>query len=180
MPCFGTWHAPAARRGSLDALGDKTAADGRFEQGIAGEAIGAVEARARGLAASPETLDRCAPAKIDRDAAHVIMRRRADWNRFGDRIDSGRVAKAGDRRKAARENRGPARPARREKPGALRHVPPDCPGNNIARCKLGAGHAGHEAMASLVDEDRPFAAHGLADELKRKRTRYRARSDETG
>ena len=72
----------------------KTAADGGFEQGIAGEAIGAVQASARRLAARPEAFDRRAPAKIDRDAAHVIMRRRADGNGLRDGIDAGRVAKA--------------------------------------------------------------------------------------
>ena len=157
------------KRGPSYALGDKTAADGRFEQRIAGKSISAMEARARGLTASPETFDRCTPGKIDRDAAHVVMRRRADWNRLGDRIDSGGVAKAGDRRKAARKIEVRHVPRVEKNPVARRQVPPDRARDNIARCKLGAGHADHEAMASLVDEDRPFAAHGLADELKRRR-----------
>jgi hypothetical protein len=145
------WLSPAARLGPFDALGDKTAADSRFEQGVAGKSIAAVEARARGLAASPETFHRCTPGKIDRDAAHVIMRRRADWNRLGDRIDSGRVTKAGDRRKAARKIEVRHVPRVEKNPVARRQVPPDRARDNIARCKLGSGHAGHEAMASLVD-----------------------------
>ncbi len=139
------------RHGPGDALGDKTAADGRFEQGIAGKSIGAVEARARRLAASPKTLDRCTPGKIDRDAAHVIMRRRADRNRLGDRIDSGGVTKAGDCRKAARKIEVRHVPRVEKNPVARRQVPPDRARDNIARRKFGAGHAGHEAMASLVD-----------------------------
>jgi hypothetical protein len=148
---FGTRLAPAFGRGSGDALGDEAATDGRLKEGIAGKPIGAVEARGRGLAASPETLDRCTPGKIDRDAAHVIMRRRADWNRLSDRIDSGRLTIAGDRRKATRKIE--IRHDSRIEKNAVsrRHVPPNGASDNVARCKLGAGHAGHKATASLVD-----------------------------
>jgi hypothetical protein len=102
-PRRDTWFPPAAGRGPFDAFGNKTAADGGFEQGIAGEAIGAVQARARRLATSPKTFDRCAPGQINGDAAHMIMRRRADRYRLRDGIDTSRVAKARDGRKAARK-----------------------------------------------------------------------------
>ena len=49
-----------------------------------------------------------------------------------------------------------------------RHMPPDRARDDIAGRKLGAGHVGHEAIAALVDEDRAFAAHRLADEFQRK------------
>ena len=124
-----------------------------------------MEARARRLSASPETLDGCAPGKIDRDAAHVVMRRRADWNRPGDRIDSGGVTKAGDRRKTARKIEVRHVPRVEKNPVARRHVPPDRARDNVARGKLGAGHADHEAVAGLIDENCALAPHGLADEF---------------
>src|SRR2546430_3399255 len=97
------------------------------------------------------------------------MRRRTNGNRLCDRIDSGRMAKAGDRRKAARKIEA-LYAARMEKNlMARRHVPPNGARDHVARRQFGAGHTGHEAMAGLVDENGTLAPHGLADELKWKR-----------
>ena len=49
-----------------------------LEQGVARQAIRAVQAGARRLAAGPQPRDRRPPARVGRDAAHVVVRGRRD------------------------------------------------------------------------------------------------------
>ena len=59
-----------------DVFGDPAGADGGFQQRIAGQAVGAVQAGAGGLAAGPQPGERAAAGRVHGDAAHVVMRRR--------------------------------------------------------------------------------------------------------
>ena len=64
-----------------------------------------MKAGAGGFAAGPEAVDRRAAVEVHLDAAHVIMRGRADRDRFCDRIDSRRAAERRDAPENAPRNR---------------------------------------------------------------------------
>jgi hypothetical protein len=85
------------------AIGDPSGANNRFEQRIAGKPIGAVQAGARRLAASPQTAEATAPRLIDLDAAHVVMGSRPDRNRPNGGVGAGNCARRGDNREVPRK-----------------------------------------------------------------------------
>src|SRR5690606_24350512 len=64
------------------------AKDDRLEQRVAGEAIGAMRARARCFSDRPKTWKARPPIEIHRDAAHVIVGCCRDWNRVSPQIES--------------------------------------------------------------------------------------------
>ena len=112
----GERRAPGRRRRGDVARPPSGAGHGGFQQRVAGQAVGAVQAGAGRLAAGPQPVDAMLrPARVHGDAAHVVMRRRAHRNRLRRRVDAGRAAGGGDGGEAARRNRrrAPARASRK-------------------------------------------------------------------
>ena len=128
---------------------------------------------AGGFADGPQTFDIGAAREVHLDAAHVIMRRRAHRDRLAHRIDARGTAML----RHAREMRCEIADIPRIEEDAMSgaQLRPDSAGDDIARREFGPGDSSHETVAILIDEDRAFAANGLADE-----TDLRSRAIERG
>ncbi len=94
------WGGSGVRRNRAGASGSAVgqhglrgarAEDEPFEQGIGGQAVGAVHAGAGGFAGSVEAAEAGAPAQIGADAAHEVMRRGANGDEVAAR-GRGRIA----------------------------------------------------------------------------------------
>ena len=94
------------------------------------------------------------------------MRRRTDRDRLRRGIDSRRAAEAGDRRKALREARADGLPRVEKDAMASGELRVHRARDDIARREFGAFDVGHESTPAVVDEDRAFAPHRLADQLQ--------------
>ncbi len=141
-----------------------------LEQGIAGEPVGAVDARARGLAAGEQARDRGPAPDVGPDPAHHVV---SGWrHRDGLALRLAAVARAVgvDRREPARELAG------REMGGVQPHVTEpvalhllhDAPGHDVARSQLGAGVVPcHERLAAMIAEQGAVAAQRLGDQEAR-------------
>ncbi len=114
-------------------------------------------------------VERGAAARVDGDAAHVIVRGRRDRDRLRRRIDAGGDAACIDRREIARRNCAPS--ASR----ASRNAPrPAAISANTPRATMSRGASSaermlrqHEALALGVDQRRAFAAQRFGRERRR-------------
>ena len=152
------------RLGADDAVGHRARHDHRLEQRVAGQAIGAVQAACRDLAAGPQALDGAAALGVRGDAAHVVVHRRTHGDRLAHGIDAGGAAARGDAGEMPGEVRAERRPGIEEDAMAGRDVRRHGARDDVARLELAAALACHEARAGLVDQHRALAAHGLADQ----------------
>ena len=152
------------RLGADDAVRHRARHDHRLEQRVAGQAIGAVQAACRDLAAGPQALDGAAALGVRGDAAHVIVHRRPHRDRLAHGIDAGGPAARRDAGEMPCEVRAERRPGIEEDAMAGRDMRRHRARDDVARLEFSAALACHEARAGLVYKHRALAAHGLADQ----------------
>ena len=131
------------------------------------------------FAARPKAGERAAALGVHGDPAHVIVLRRPNRDRLARRIDAGRAAGRGDDREARREPRPDRRARVEEDAPALRALAAMARATTSRGASSAPGTSGHEPLAGIVDQDRAFAAHRLADQRHRIGARRRARSGGT-
>ena len=141
--------------------------DHRFDQRVRGQAVGAVQSRARGLAQRVEPFHGGFAVGVDLHAAAAVVRRRGHGNPvFGD-VDADRAAFLVDVREMALHGLGVL----------VRHVEVDEVGTPFGHLAVeGAGHHVarregfhrvvfvHELLAVGQPQDGPEAAHGFGDQ----------------
>ena len=127
------------RLGADDAVGHRARHDHRLEQRIAGQAIGAVQAACRDLAAGPQALDGAAALGVHGDAAHVVVHRGTHGDRLARGIDAGGPAARGDAGEMSCEVRAERRPGIEEDAMAGRDVRRHRARDDVARLELSRG-----------------------------------------
>ncbi|OAH11423.1 hypothetical protein STSP_53730 [Streptomyces jeddahensis] len=153
------------RRG--DVGHDALRVDQAFQEGVRGEAVGAVDAGAGDLAARVQARHRGTAVLVGADAAGGVVRGRGDRDRIGDGVDAVGAACREDRREALLPHLGT------EVAGVQVHVlgapflhaahdalGDDVPGRELGEFVL----SGHEAHAVRVDEVCALAAYRLGDQ----------------
>ena len=163
----GWWPARPGGGGAGDAVGNVAGEHGDLDQRVAGQPVGAVEAGAGRLATGPQPFEGAAAGAIDGDAAHMIVRRRADRDQRPRRIVAGCLAERVDRRKADREGLSDQGAGVEIDPVPEGEMPRHRPGHAVARRKLRSRQVGEEASAGLIDQHRALAAERLADQPHR-------------
>ncbi len=124
-----------------------------------------MQAGAGDLAAGPQAGHAGAPGRVHGDAAHVVVRGRANRDRLRRGVDPRGAAEGVDRREMAREIR--------DAPGIEAHAAaggehaPNLARHHVARLQVAAREAGHHRGARAVDQGRALAAHRLADQRHR-------------
>ena len=151
-------------RGALDGVVGK---DQRLDQGVRGEAVRAVEPRARALPQGEEPLDVRLPVKVRPHAAALVVRRRDHRDRLLRHVDAEREARLVDVREVLPDERrspGPDVEIDAILPGPL-HLRVDRPRDDVPRREF-LHRVGplHEPAPAAVQEDRPLAADRLGDE----------------
>jgi len=127
-----------------------------LEQRVAGEAIRAVHTGASDLASRIQTAQRRPAIEVRSDAAHEVVRRRADRESIGRQIEPGPATEAGDDReprphiggrqvRQGQEDAAGARGLGNDRPGrkARQHTPADA--ENARRSQRTLPAAGHPA-----------------------------------
>jgi len=143
------------------------AADEGFEERIAGEAVGAVQAGAGHFAGGMEPGHRGASAHVGGDAAAEVVRRRHDGDGLLGHVEAVLPAGGVDVREAPLQERRALVGDVEIGAGVAAdlHLVVDGAGDDIARRQLGARIVAlHERLARAVEQPRAFAAHGFADE----------------
>ena len=151
--------------------------DQPFEQRVARQAVGAVDAGAGGFAGGEQSGNGGAAPVVGVDAAHQIVSGGADGNRIGRQIEPDLAAHRGDSREPFVNARA-IQMGERQKHGTARllRLPHDAARDDIARRQIAVGVIPrHERLAPRVDEPRPFAAKRFGEEKPR-----RARAVERG
>src|SRR5215831_3820336 len=167
----GRWQARAtAYRRAGNARGNPACATSSFEQRIAGEAVGSVQARGGRLAAGPQPLDRRAACLVHGDSAHVIMRGWSYRDRHRCGIDAGRAAVCGDGGKALRKMHAERLPGIEKYAMPVRNMLPHGARHNVPRLELAATLPRHDSLSDLVDESSAFPSHGFAHQRHRIKT----------
>ncbi len=141
--------------------------DEGFEEGVRGQAVGAVDAGAGDFADGVEARDAGAAEEVGADAAHPVVRGGGDGDGF---VGPVKVAGAGfgvDGGEALREVGGGLR-GDIEEDGLVvlgGHLAGDAAGDDVAGGEFGGGvDVLHEAAVVVVEKGRAFAADGLGDE----------------
>ncbi len=141
--------------------------DQALQEGVGGEPVRAVHARAGHLAARVQTRDRRTAVQVRPYAAGRVVGRRGDRDRLGDRVDAVGAAGRQDGREAGLPHLGA------EVPGVevhvlgalLAHPPHDALGDDVAGGQLRQFVLpDHEAHAVRVDQVGALAAHRLGDQ----------------
>ena len=98
------------------------AEDQPLEQRVAGQAVGAVHAGAGDLAGREQARHRRASLEVGLDAAHHVVRRRADRHAIAGQVEAGVAARRGNQRKPGVHGRG-IEVLQREEHAARRSAP---------------------------------------------------------
>lgn len=141
-----------------------------FEQGIAGEAIGAMDTRARHFPRRVERRQRGPGRDVCLHTTHDVVRRRAHRNGIARQIQSCLVAGGGNGRKPLMHPFG-IQVLHRQEHGTAgpRDLADDRTCHQIPRREFtGAFITRHEAVAIGVDEPRTFAAKRLGQQKPRR------------
>ena len=134
---------------------------------VAGQTIGAVNARAGRLAAAEQTGDVGLSIEIRSDATHHIVLDRSYRNVILRDVDPVLQTRMIDGRKAVRQKiGGPVRDVQpNERRALVLDLPVDLTRNDIPRSQLGQRVAAlHEAFALVVSQNTAFAANRLRDQ----------------
>lgn len=146
------------------------AEDDAFKQGIAGEAVGAVDAGAGGFAGGIEAGDGSASLKISADAAHEVMRGGMDGSGLPGQIDAEAQAGFVDAGEALADPGGGfvSEVEQHVGGGGRLHFGDDGAADDIAGGELlHVVIAVHETFAVDVAQQGAFAAKGLAEKETR-------------
>lgn len=150
--------------------GSPGAEDEALEQGIAGQAVRAVDPRAGDLASRIESRTRRASPTIGVNAAHDVVRRRPDGNRIPRKIQPDPPAHVGNRWKPLDDvGRIEMRECQKNvPPGAIR-LSHDAPRDDVAWSQVGIGvKPRHEGIAATIDETRALAPQRFGNEKSRR------------
>ena len=150
-----------------EVVGDAVGEDEPLEERVRGEAIGAVDTRARDLARGIQAGKRCPALVIGLDTTADVVLRRGHRQQVGGRVDAELTAARDDRGKALLEEvAAEVAGVEEDVIGArLGHPAQDGAGDDIARREVGElVLALHETDAVLVDEEGPLAADRLGDQ----------------
>ncbi len=123
-----------------------------------------MQAGAGGFADGPQAGERGAAMFVRGDAAHVVMRGRADGDGLRGGIDAAGLAKLGDGREAGFEALAQAGAGIEEYLMARDDLAPDVARDDIARGEFVAGNIEHEAAAGFIEQNGAFAAYGLGNQ----------------
>lgn len=145
------------------------AQDQPLEQRVAGEAIGAVHARAGDLASRKQARDAGAPGKVGVHAAAQVVGRGTHRQPVAAKVESCTRARLSDAGKAVcRPARIQVRQRQVHRTAGAFGLAHHRRGNDVARCKIApAVVACHEGVAVAVDEAPAFAADGFRHEETR-------------
>ncbi|MNS93624.1 hypothetical protein D3C72_1278090 [compost metagenome] len=123
---------------------------GRFQQGIAGKPVRAMQPRAGGFAGNPKARQRASASAIGGDAAHMVMHRRADRHEFAGGVYPCLPAEQVDRGETGGKARAERLAGIEKDPAAAQHFAVDGAGDNIARGKFRTRNISHETFAVLI------------------------------
>ena len=144
-------------------VGSFDAEDETFKEGVAGEAVGSVDAGAGGFSGGVEAGDGGAAMEVGFDAAHEVVGRGADGDEVATKFELVAVEEGGDAGEAGDEVF--AAGTHVEEDRAFEALAGDGAGDDVAGCELGEGMDGeHEALAAGVEEEGAFTAERLAEE----------------
>ncbi len=140
---------------------------GSFQQGIAGQPVGAVKPRAGGLAGDPQARHRTSASAVRGNAAHMIVHGRADGDQFTGRIYSSLPAEQVDCRKPGGKAGAKGLAGVKKHPAAAQDFTIYRACDDVAGGEFRAGNRGHEPFTAFVEEKCAFAPHCLANQRQR-------------
>ena len=155
---------------TLHGGGRSSPEDEALEQGIAGQSVRTVEARAGHLAGRVEPRTRRARPTIGVDAAHDVVCGRPDGDGVPRKIHPDPQTHVGDCRKPL-DNVGRIEMRERQKDGPPSSIrfPHDAPSDNVAWGQVGIGvKPRHERVAITIDETRTLAPQRFGNKKSRR------------